>query len=108
MSFLRHGKIYQSDEPERAGGYRSASPATIVPMSLQPAIPSRVALQQCPCPLRRSFTASLSILLLYSRRQRNVTCPYFPCLNTGVHSSSVSEIDVRTASKMRALRVEIS
>ena len=68
---------------------RAAPPplATIVPMSLQPAIPSRVALQQSPCPLRRSFTASLSTLLLYSHRQRIVNCPQFRCLNRGVHSS---------------------
>ena len=87
MSFLRHGKIYQSDEPEGGEARGSAATATIVPMSLQPAIPSRVALQQSPCPLRRSSTASLSILL-YSPRQRNVNCPYFPCLNTGVHSTA--------------------
>jgi len=86
MSFFRHQKIYQSDEPKGGRAYRSASLATIVPMSLQPAIPSWVALQQSPCPLRRLFTASLSDLLLYSFRQRTVTCPYFPCLNTGVHS----------------------
>ncbi len=86
MSFFRHRKIYQSDEPKGGRAYRSASLATIVPMSLQPAIPSWVALQQSPCPLRRFFTASLSDLLLYSFRQRTLTCPYFPCLNTGVHS----------------------
>lgn len=87
MSFLRHGKIYQSDEPKGGGAHRSTSLATIVPMSLQPAIPSWGALQQSPCPLRRSFTASLSTLLLYSLRQRTVTCPHFPCLNSGVHSN---------------------
>src|SRR5450755_4965198 len=65
---------------------RPTSPATIVPMSLQPAIPSWVALQQSPCPLRRLLTASRSILLLYSQQQQTVTCPYLRCLNTGVHS----------------------
>jgi hypothetical protein len=85
MSFFRHGKIYQSDGPKVGGAYCSAYLATIVPMSLQPAIPSRVALQQSPCPLHRSFTASLSTLLLYSRQQRTVNCLHFPCLNTGVH-----------------------
>jgi hypothetical protein len=58
MSFLRHRKIYQSDEPKGGRTGCSASLATIVPMSLQPAIPSWVALQQSPCPLRRSFAAS--------------------------------------------------
>jgi hypothetical protein len=38
--------------------------ATIVPMSLQPVIPSWVALQQCPRPLRRPQPASRTILLL--------------------------------------------
>src|SRR5450755_845142 len=65
---------------------RPTSPATIVPMSLQPAIPSWVALQQSPCPLRRLLTASRPILLLYSQQQQTVTCPYLRCLNTGVHS----------------------
>ena len=37
--------------------------ATIVPMSLQPAIPSWVALQQSPRPLRRPPPASRNILL---------------------------------------------
>jgi hypothetical protein len=87
MSFFRYGKIYQSDGPKVGAAYCSAYLATIVPMSLQPAIPSWVALQQSPCPLHRSFTASLSTLLLYSHQQRTVNCLHFPCLNTGVHSS---------------------
>jgi hypothetical protein len=87
MSFFRHGRIYQSDGPKVGGAYCSAYLATIVPMSLQPAIPSWVALQQSPCPLHRSFIASLSTLLLYSHQQRTVNCLHFPCLNTGVHST---------------------
>jgi hypothetical protein len=91
MSFFRYGKIYQSDGPKVGAAYCSAYLATIVPMSLQPAIPSWVALQQSPCPLHRSFTASLSTLLLYSHQQRTVNCLHFPCLNTGVHSK-VSQV----------------
>ena len=64
MSFSRHKKIYQSDEPSGGGTGRSACLATIVPMSLQPVIPSWVALQQCPRPLRRPQPASRTILLL--------------------------------------------
>jgi hypothetical protein len=85
MSFFRHRKIYQSDGPKGGGACCPASLATIVPMSLQPAIPSWVALQQSPCPLHRPTKASLSTLLLYSLRQRTVNCPHFPCLNAGVH-----------------------
>ncbi len=48
--------------------------------------PSGVALQQSPRPLPRSFTASLSIPLLYSQQQQTVNCPHFLCLNRGVHS----------------------
>jgi hypothetical protein len=60
--------------------------ATIVPMSLQPVIPSWVALQQSPRPLRRPQQASRTILLLYTAQQRNEICPRFPCLNRRVHS----------------------
>jgi hypothetical protein len=66
---------------------------------------SWVALQQSPCPLRRSFTASLSTLLLYSLRQRNVTCPHFPCLNSGVHfirMSRISRISVPHLSRVQS------
>src|SRR5580704_5718193 len=60
--------------------------ATIVPMSPQPGIPSWVALQQSPRPLRRPQQASRTILLLYAAQQRNEICPCFPCLNRRVHS----------------------
>jgi hypothetical protein len=62
--------------------------ATIVPMSLQPVIPSWVALQQSPRPLRRPQQASRTILLLYTAQQRNEICPRFPCLNRRVHSTT--------------------
>jgi hypothetical protein len=61
--------------------------ATIVPMSLQPVIPSWVALQQSPRPLRRPQQASRTILLLYTAQQRNEICPCFPCLNRRVHAT---------------------
>jgi hypothetical protein len=54
MSFLRHKQIYQSDVFDRRtqGGVVSGfAPGTIVSMSLQPAIPWRVALLQGPPPL---------------------------------------------------------
>jgi hypothetical protein len=56
MSFLRHRQIYQSDvlfgkrQDEAVSGF---APNLIVLMSLQPAIPWRVALQHCPPPLHR-------------------------------------------------------
>jgi hypothetical protein len=86
LSFLRHRKIYQSDGLKRELNYSFSSPQTIVPMSLQPAIPSWVALQQSPRPLRRFSTASRLTLLLYSLQQPTATVPIFQCLNSGVHS----------------------
>ena len=83
MSFLRHGKIYRSDGLRGKLNWLSNFPATIVSMSLQPAIPSWVALQQSPCPLRRSCTASLFVLLLYSHQQPTATCPYFSVSTEG-------------------------
>src|SRR6195256_4327761 len=47
MSFFRHGEIYQSDAGRNNSGERPKDrPRLIVPMSLQLAIPRRVALQQ--------------------------------------------------------------
>jgi hypothetical protein len=48
--FLRHGKIFRSEEGE--AGRRWAAPLTVA-MSLRPAIPQRVARQQSPPPLHR-------------------------------------------------------
>jgi hypothetical protein len=45
MSLLRLGQIYRSDGRAKPGPQRTAAPA-IVSMSLRPAIPWRVALQQ--------------------------------------------------------------
>jgi hypothetical protein len=91
LSFLRHRKIYQSDGLKRELNYSFSSPQTIVPMSLQPAIPSWVALQQSPRPLRRFSTASRLTLLLYSLQQPTATVPIFQCLNSGVHSNHLKE-----------------
>jgi len=54
MSFLRHEEIYQFDGfcPER-GTVPGTVPIAIALMSFQWAIPWRVALQQCPPPLRQ-------------------------------------------------------
>ena len=49
MSFFRHGEIYRWDR--ETSRYRPPRP--ILSMSLQPAIPWRVALQQSPTPLHR-------------------------------------------------------
>jgi len=55
MSFFRHGEIYQCDEEsERSGERPNSRPRLIVPMSLQLAIPRRVALQQSSPPLHQS------------------------------------------------------
>ena len=67
---------------------RPTSPATIVSMSLQPVIPSWVALQQRPRPLRRLRIASLSTLLLSSFQQPTATVTQIACLRPGVHFTS--------------------
>ena len=55
MSFLRHKQIYQSDVSLKSQGeaFSCSAPSLIVLMSLQPAIPRRVALLQCLPPLHR-------------------------------------------------------
>ena len=55
MSFFRHGEIYRSDEGtlQSAGSDPRLAPRPIVSMSLQLAIPRRVALQQSPPPLHQ-------------------------------------------------------
>ena len=58
MSFFRHGEIYRSDVDScrKRGAGRSRLPGLIVSMSLRPAIPWRVALQQSPPPLHQPRT----------------------------------------------------
>ena len=59
MSFLRHGQIYRpmvSSGSPGNGAVSSSVPAPIVAMSLQLAIPWRVALQQSPPPLHQPTT----------------------------------------------------
>jgi hypothetical protein len=62
VSFSRHGQIYRSDGTFSSGWRRSGlalrPPPPIVAMSLQPAIPWRVALLHCPA------SASLASLIL--------------------------------------------
>ena len=50
LRFLRHGKIFRSDEGEE--GRQLGRPLTVA-MSLRPVIPQRVARQQSPPPLHR-------------------------------------------------------
>ena len=57
MSFFRHREIYPSDVGFNVEGSRpEPASRTIVLMSLRPAIPRQVALQQSPPPLRRPET----------------------------------------------------
>ena len=56
MSFWRHGQIYPSDGlrlKTQGVAVSGSAPTLIVLMSLQPAIPWRVALPQSPPPLHR-------------------------------------------------------
>ena len=58
MSFLRHEQIYQSDGVlvcARGEAFAGSAPNLIVLMSLQPAIPRRVALLHCSLPLHRAI-----------------------------------------------------
>src|SRR5208283_6034455 len=57
----------------------------IVPMSFQPVIPGRVALQQCSPPLHRPTAVSVDPRSETINLQRTETRPYFSCLNHGVH-----------------------
>ena len=84
MSFIRHEKIYRYARQGEAE-QKPTSPATIVSMSLQPVIPSWVALQQRPRPLRRLRIASLSTLLLSSFQQPTATVTQIACLRPRVH-----------------------
>ena len=66
------------------------TPPLIATMSLQPAIPRRVALQAAaaaPPPLHQPLPSSLNYVLTPTILQRMVNCPQLPCLNHGVHSS---------------------
>jgi hypothetical protein len=94
VSFIRHEKIYRHDVQGKLNTSLT-SPSNIVAMSLQPVIPSEVALQQRLRPLHRPSTASLSTLLLSSSQQPTATVPQLHCLKRGVHyrvqSNSVSE-----------------
>jgi hypothetical protein len=62
----------------------AAAAALIVPMSLQPAIPWRGALQQSPPPLRRPDSFCNSNARSPKSFQRTATCPFFACLDRGV------------------------
>jgi hypothetical protein len=58
MSFLRHEQIYQSDGVllcARGEAFAGFAPSLLVLMSLQPAIPRRVALLHCSLPLHRAI-----------------------------------------------------
>ena len=58
MSFLRHEQIYQSDGALVCAwgeAFAGSAPSLIVLMSLQPAIPRRVALLHCSLPLHRAI-----------------------------------------------------
>ena len=93
MSFPRHTKIYQSDEPEGGRTNGSTSWATIVPMTFQPVIPSWVALQQarvrfagrnkllaqsCCCTLLSSETKSVPVFLVSTEGSTPLSvCPAF-------------------------------
>ena len=62
----------------------AATAALIVPMSLQPVIPGRGALQQSPPPLRRPSSFCNRNARSPRSFQRTATCPFFTCLNRGV------------------------
>jgi hypothetical protein len=93
MSFFRHGEIYQSDVRGNSSGERPKSrPQLIVPMSLQLAIPRRVALQQSSPPLHQP-----SVILKEKRKSEkkkplSCTCAIPNCLNRGVHPTPVSRL----------------
>ncbi len=67
MSFLRHGQIYRpmgSYSSPGGGAVSSSAPAPIVAMSLQLAIPWRVALLHSPPPLHQPTSFSSNRLQL--------------------------------------------
>src|SRR4051812_18302532 len=106
MSFLRHREIYRSDmlwnarepgvgvpppvgrppSPSKGRDGRNA-PCSSSAMSFQLAIPWRVALQQSPLPLHQPVSVCAGTLPLTRNLQPTATCPLFPCLTHGVHST---------------------
>jgi len=66
------GKSINPMLKEKAGsGSRAPSRRSSVSMSLQPAIPWRVALQQCPPPLRRPASECDKVVLSVNRHPDN-------------------------------------
>jgi len=65
---------------------RRTTPSLIATMSLQLAIPRRVALQQRPLPLHQPPPSSYGLFSVPSFLQRMVNCPQFHCLNSRVQS----------------------
>jgi hypothetical protein len=53
MSFFRHREIFRSDVIRLVRERRKRAPGLIISMSFRLAIPRRIALQQCPPPLRQ-------------------------------------------------------
>ena len=62
----------------------AAAAALIVPMSLQPAIPRRVALQQSPPALRQPDSFQNANSRSPRNYQRTATCDSFACISRGV------------------------
>ena len=60
----------------------------IIAMSLQPAIPRQVALQQSPPPLRRPPPVCVDPTSETMKLQRAEKCPLFVCRRRGVQSSA--------------------
>ena len=58
----------------------------IIAMSLQPAIPRQVALQQSPPPLRRPPPVCVDPISETMKLQRTEKCPLFVCRRRGVQS----------------------
>jgi len=83
LSFLRHKEDLSVRWTQQGAERFVQLPTDHLPMSLQPAIPSWVALQQSPCPLRRFSTASRFILLLYSPQQPTATVLFFSVSTEG-------------------------
>lgn len=82
MSFWRHGQIYPSDGlrlKTQGVAVSGSAPTLIVLMSLQPAIPWRVALPQSPPPLHRPVS------IFHRKRPVNTA---FPSGVPFAHSSS--------------------